>query len=104
MPGVIFHLATAADWATAQETGAYTTSTIGVSLEQEGFIHASRGDQWEEVRRRYYSEVEEPLVLLVIDPDLLTSPWREDPVGEDTYPHVYGPINPDAVVTAVPLA
>ena len=29
---------------------------------------------------------------------------REDPVGEDTYPHVYGPINADAVLAAIPLA
>jgi uncharacterized protein (DUF952 family) len=103
-PRIIFHVATAADWAAAQATGGYTTSTIGVSLEQEGFIHAARGDQWEGVRRRYYAEVSEPLVLLVIDVARLTAPWRQDPVGDDTYPHVYGPIDPDAVVTAVPLA
>ena len=38
----IFHIATAADWAEAQRTGSYTTSTRGRSLEQEGFVHASR--------------------------------------------------------------
>jgi uncharacterized protein (DUF952 family) len=26
-----------------------------------------------------------------------------DPVGDDTFPHVYGPINTDAVVRAEPL-
>ncbi|GAA1967765.1 DUF952 domain-containing protein [Nocardioides panacihumi] len=101
---VIFHVATAADWRAALAAGEYTTSTIGVSLEQEGFIHAARGDQWEHVRRRYYAEVNEPLALLVIDVARLDPPWREDPVGDDTYPHVYGPINADAVVAAVPLA
>jgi uncharacterized protein (DUF952 family) len=101
---VLFHVATAADWAAAQASGRYTTSTLGVTLEQEGFIHASRGDQWEDVRRRYYADVADPLVLLVIDVARLTSPWREDPVGDDTFPHVYGPIDPAAVVAAVPLA
>lgn len=100
---VIFHVATAADWATAHTSGTYTTSTVGVTLEQEGFIHASRGDQWEEVRHRYYADVVEPLVLLVIDVARLSSPWQEDAVGDDTYPHVYGPIDVEAVVAAVPL-
>jgi uncharacterized protein (DUF952 family) len=100
---VIFHVATVADWAAARAAGRYTTSTLGVTLEQEGFIHASRGDQWEQVRLRYYADVTEPLLLLVIDVARLSSPWREDPVADDTFPHVYGPINTDAVVATVPL-
>ena len=31
----IFHIATAADWAAAQASGSYTTSTRGVSLDDE---------------------------------------------------------------------
>ena len=79
-------------------TGAYTTSTRGRTLEQEGFLHASRADQVEGVRSRYYADVEEPLVLLTIDTDRLSSPWQVDEVGDDSYPHIYGPLNPDAVV------
>lgn len=100
---VIFHLALASDWAAAQEAGSYECSTLGRSLAEVGFIHASRGDQWQEVRRAFYADVDEPLLLLVIDTDRLTSPWRQDPVGDATYPHIHGPLNPDAVVTAVPL-
>ena len=99
----IFHIATVSDWAAAQESGGYTTSTRGVTLEQEGFIHAARADQVEGVRSRYYADVDEPLVLLTIETDRLDVPWREDPVGEDTYPHLYGPLNPDAVVEVTPL-
>ena len=76
---LIFHIATAADWAAAQRSGAYTTSTRGVSLEQEGFIHASRRDQVAGVWKRYYADADEQLVLLSIDTERLTSPWREDP-------------------------
>ena len=99
----IFHIATAADWADAQDSGAYTTSTVGRSLEDEGFLHASRDDQVAGVFDRYYRDLGQPLVLLTIDTDLLSVPWREDPVGDDTFPHLYGPLSPDAVVEARPL-
>jgi uncharacterized protein (DUF952 family) len=98
----IYHLATAADWAEAQRTGRYTTSTKGRSLEQEGFIHASREDQWREVRARFYDDTDD-LVLLEVDTELLEAEVRHDEVGDDTFPHVYGPITPDAVVSATPL-
>lgn len=99
----IYHIATAADWDQAQRTGRHTVSTLGQSLDEVGFLHASRADQWREVRRRFYGEVSEPLLLLEIDTDLLTSPWREDPVDEETFPHIYGPLNLDAVVDVTPL-
>ncbi|WP_300681980.1 DUF952 domain-containing protein [Nocardioides sp.] len=99
----LFHIATVSDWEAARRSGFYTTSTVGRTLQEEGFLHASRSDQWEGVRERYYGEVREPLVLLVIDSDRLTSPWREDQVGDDTFPHIYGPLNPAAVLTAIPL-
>ncbi|MCW2784490.1 MAG: hypothetical protein JWP74_1007 [Marmoricola sp.] len=99
----IYHLALVSDWETAVAAGSYTTSSLGVTLEQEGFIHASRVDQWEATRRRYYSEVTDPLVLLVIDPGLLVAPLvlEESPTGE-TFPHIYGPLNLDAVVEVRP--
>lgn len=103
MPERIFHIATAADWRRTLETGTYTTSTVGVTLEEEGFIHASRRDQVQGVFGRYYSGLDEDLVLLTIDPARLTSEVRVDPVGDDTYPHVYGPIERRAVVDVVPL-
>jgi uncharacterized protein (DUF952 family) len=102
----IYHLATASDWESAQQEGAYTISTRGVTLEQEGFIHASRADQWEAVRDRYYTGVDERLLLLEIDTELLDVPWVEEPPApgvEETYPHIYGPLKPGAVVGVTPL-
>lgn len=101
----IFHIATAADWAAAQASGSYATSTYGVSLAEEGFIHASRGDQWQGVRERFYADVAEPLVLLTIDPALLTAPVVEEspPGTSETFPHIYGPIDVAAVVGTIPL-
>ncbi len=96
----VFHLALAADWEEALRTGTYTTSTLGVTLEEEGFIHASRADQWEGVRARFYSGLTQPLVLLVIDTELLDVPVVEEtpPGADETFPHLYGPLETSAVV------
>ena len=104
---LIYHLATAADWDRAQQHGAYTTSTRGATLAQEGFIHASRADQWEVVRQRFYADVGEPLVLLEIDTDLLDAPVIEEPPApgvDETFPHIYGALKPEAVVGVTPLS
>ncbi len=104
VPERIFHIATEADWRRTLATGTYTTSTVGVTLEQEGFIHASRREQVAGVFDRYYRRLGERLVLLTIDPGRLTdAEVRVEAVGDDTYPHVYGPINRTAVVAVAPL-
>jgi glutathione S-transferase len=98
----VFHLALASDWEGAQAVGDYRVSTLGVTLEQEGFLHAAFAHQWEGVRERYYADVVDPLVLLGIDPDLLDVPLVvETPEGADeAFPHIYGPL-PVAAVVAV---
>jgi uncharacterized protein (DUF952 family) len=99
----IFHIATVSDWGDAQQSGAYATSTRGRTLEDEGFLHAARREQVAGVFNRYYLDAGEPLVLLTIDTDLLDVPWREDQVGVDTFPHIYGTLSPAAVTRVLPL-
>ena len=99
----IFHIAERPRWEAAKLSGSYAQSTLGRTLEDEGFIHASRADQWETVRDTYYADHTGPLVLLTIDTDRLTSAWQEDEVGETSFPHVYGPINVTAVIDERPL-
>lgn len=102
----IFHLALLRDWEAAQRTGSYTISTRGRSLAEEGFIHASRADQWTAVRDRFYGDVTEPMVLLQIDPALLGVPVVDEepfPGAGETFPHVYGPLPVRAVVKAIPV-
>ena len=94
----IYHVATLADWQQAQETGTYTTSTYGRSLEDEGFIHAARHDQVPVVRDRFFADVTEPLVVLEVETERLEAPVRDEEVGDEVYPHVYGPIPTSAVV------
>ena len=99
----IFHIATVADWEHARRTGTYTTSTLGRTLEQEGFIHAARREQVRGVFERYYQDCGQSLVLLMIDTARLDARWTEERVGDETYPHILGPLNVRAVTSAVPL-
>lgn len=101
----IQHIALSESWTAAQVAGSYTVSTLGLDLADVGFIHCSRPEQLDDVFRHFYADVTEPLVLLTIDTDLLTSPWQLDDVpGEPlSFPHIYGPLNVDAVVAAEPL-
>jgi len=99
----IFHIATSADWEQARASGNYATSTRGLSLEDVGFIHAAHRVQVQGVWQRYYKDAREPLVLLAIDTDRLEVPVREEQVGEEVFPHIYGALSPTAVVGVQPL-
>ena len=98
--GDVLHLAEVAHWDEALRTGAYRWSTLGRTLEEEGFIHCSTPEQLPGVLSRYYGSYAGDLVLLTLDPALLSAPLRWDVVNPDTgerFPHVYGVITPDAV-------
>ncbi len=96
----IFHLALRSDWESAMATGDYRVSTRGRSLEQEGYLHASFAHQVDRVRRRYYADVTQPLVLLEVDRALTGVPVVDEVPdgGNEAYPHVYGPLPVTAVV------
>jgi uncharacterized protein (DUF952 family) len=101
----IYHIATRADWERARRSGEYTTSTVGRTLAEEGFIHASGPGQVTGVANRYYRGLRDELLLLVIDPERVLAEIRyEDvPGAAAPYPHIYGPLNADAVVAVRPL-
>ncbi len=101
----IFHIADPDDWRIAPQTGSYTTSTRDTTLDEEGFIHCSRLDQVLGVLNFVYDDEPGPLTLLAIETDRLEAPWQLDDVPEaaGTYPHIYGPLNPAAVVDSAPL-
>jgi uncharacterized protein (DUF952 family) len=99
----IYHLAVAEDWG-RDEDAAYATSTLGVTLEEHGFIHCSFPDQVQQIADVVYRGREDVL-LLRIDPASLTSPVRVENLdrGDNSFPHIYGPLNRDAVTSVTPL-
>jgi uncharacterized protein (DUF952 family) len=102
---MIFHITDQATWAASQHNGTHTGSTRGVDLAEEGYIHCSTAEQWPGVIQRYYADATD-LVLLHIDEKLLDSPlvYEQLPGAPEPFPHVYGPINLDAVHHAEILA
>ena len=108
----IFHIGTAADVAAARASGAHSAP----SLASEGFIHLSQAHQVRAVLQAFYPGHTD-LVLMVVDPALLTAPLRfEAPASlhkpggpaaferDQLFPHLYGPLNADAVVALVDAA
>lgn len=101
---MILHLALASDWAAALESGVYRTSTIGATIDEVGFIHASTPEQVQATARRFYADVTEPLVLLVLDEDRLRAGGvpvvHEDAGGGELFPHLYAAL-PTSLVDEV---
>ena len=97
---VICHITTAAAWADAIATGAYTAD----SLATEGFIHCSEERQIAWVVRKHFPG-RTGLLLLRIDPARLDAEIRYENLegGSELFPHVYGPIPVSAVLDVTPL-
>lgn len=108
----MWHLAEVAHWEEAQRAGRYERSTRGATLAEVGFIHASYPEQLPAVAKFLYSRVEEPLVVLEIDPAALAREGVEvrvepgDPTdpGSPLFPHLYGPLPVSAVTRTRPAA
>jgi uncharacterized protein (DUF952 family) len=102
----IYHIATQTDWEKALRNGEYTTSTRGVSLAEQGYLHASDAAQVAGVANAFYRDCGEDLVVLVIDPDRVRAEIRYErvPGADAPFPHIYGPLSPAAVLAARPFA
>ncbi len=102
----LWHLAHRSDWEAAQAAGEYRISTRGRTLDDEGFIHCSYPHQLGLVARTFYADDPEPLVILELDRAALADRGvrvRVEDVGGMSFPHVFGPIPPEAVVLVRPV-
>lgn len=97
---MINHITYKSAWEAALEKGRYETA----SLDKEGFIHCSEDHQVDATLDRYYRG-EKGLVKLVIDPSRLRSQLIHEwsPSNTETFPHIYGPVNLDAVQEVIDL-
>ena len=94
----ILHITRWQDWQAAQAVGAYRAD----SLAAEGFIHCSTPAQaLKPANEMFHGQT--GLALLVIDPARVTAVIRYEDCYETgmAFPHIYGPLNLDAVVKVV---
>jgi uncharacterized protein (DUF952 family) len=94
--GPIYKILSVADWETAQRAGRFEGSADD---RRDGFIHFSDGSQAAATARKYFAG-QADLMLLAVDParlaDLRWEPSRDDAL----FPHLYGPLELDAVTKA----
>jgi glutathione S-transferase len=99
LPGRLYHLAVSDEWLDAVTHGApYRRSTLGRSLEYEGFIHCSFANQVQRIADAVFRGRDD-VVLLTIDPSRVEADIRVEAVdgAEECFPHIYGPLPLDAV-------
>lgn len=104
---MIYHLTFRKFWRRALATGPYRAE----SLDKEGFIHCSTASQLVPVAMDFFAK-RRKLTILVIDETRLTSPvkWEKPADGPPPgvpvnakFPHIYGPINFEAVVKTLDM-
>ena len=91
-------------WEAALQSGEYKNSTVTDSLEEAGFIHATSPNQTMDIITRFADR--QDIVLLLIDVGKLKAPLKFEPTRSERaglFPHIYGPLNTDAVYATVPV-
>ncbi len=95
---MLLHITTRKAWEAAQEAGVYEPESLAV----DGYVHLSAPNQILATAERYFLGVPD-LVLLTIAAERLRAPLRYETVPErgELFPHLYGPLNIDAVTAVV---
>jgi uncharacterized protein (DUF952 family) len=94
---IMLHAAKQNQWDTVNACGSYR----GDTLDSQGYIHCSKPDQLIRVAN-FIFRGRTDLVLLCIDRPKVGPEIRDENLegGDELFPHIYGPLNVDAV-TAV---
>jgi uncharacterized protein (DUF952 family) len=94
----VCHIVDRATWDAARAAGRYAPA----SLDRDGFIHLSAPHQVGATAARFFAD-DSDLVVLVIPADLLAADLRWEPADDDSFPHLYAPLDPSLVQEVVPL-
>jgi uncharacterized protein (DUF952 family) len=97
--GVIYHLVPIDYWEAQPADRPYTPA----DFEREGFIHCTRGgEQIAVVANRYYQNDHRAWRVLVIAEEAVSSEIKYELGADDVlYPHIYGPLNREAVINVL---
>lgn len=95
---MIYHMAPAMVWKNQPKSELYVCE----SLDTEGFIHCTDEQErlvW--VANHFYRDVAGDFVILYIDEALLQSELKWEEADGHSFPHIYGPLNCDAVINVI---
>ncbi|MEO7938995.1 MAG: DUF952 domain-containing protein [Burkholderiaceae bacterium] len=108
----VFHICSRA----AAQRGIADGHLLPASLASDGFVHLSQSHQIGAVMAAFFKGVPD-LVVLALDPARLTAPLRYEPPAtlahasdagaapqSGLFPHLYGPLNADAIVQILDTA
>jgi len=96
---LIYKLCSRAEWAAAVAAGSYAGSAADA---RDGFIHFSTAAQLEATAAKYFAGRTD-LVLVEVDATRLGPELRFEPSrGGDLFPHLYGVLSLDAVLSSRP--
>jgi uncharacterized protein (DUF952 family) len=95
---LICHITRRTDWENAVAGGGYSADSLG----SQGFIHCSTPPQVVRVANSLFRG-QADLVLLCVDEKLVQPEIRYENLrgGAELFPHIYGVLNPDAVVRVI---
>ncbi|MEJ7650940.1 MAG: DUF952 domain-containing protein [Nakamurella sp.] len=98
---LLYHYTTIADWQRSIVAGEHRVSGRGMTLSDEGFIHLCDAGQRAGVWQRFWSGIDEPVVLLTVDATLVEPPVVRENThgGAELFPHLYGPLPVAAVLS-----
>ncbi|TIS51694.1 MAG: DUF952 domain-containing protein [Mesorhizobium sp.] len=100
MSQIIYKLAPEAMWREAERNGRFTGAPIDIA---DGFIHFSTAAQVRETAAKHFAG-QTDLLLIAVDEARLGDALRyEVSRGGALFPHLYAPLDPDAVLWARPL-
>ena len=97
---VLYKIMSKQEWETAQAQGIYEGSEAD---RKDGFIHLSAPHQIRTTAEKHFSGKTDLVLVSVTQESLGPSLKWEASRGGDLFPHIYGPLQLDAISDAVPL-
>ena len=100
MSQIIYEIAPEAMWREAEKNGSFTGAPIDIA---DGFIHFSTATQLRETAAKHFAGQTDLLVIAVDGARLGEALKYEVSRGGALFPHLYAPLDLDAVVSVWPL-
>lgn len=96
---IVFHIVKASQWLNFKANQVYEEK----SLESERFLHCCTFEQILHVANNNLKKINEDLLVVCLNTDYLSSEliWEKNEKNGMIFPHLYGPINKEAVINTV---